>query len=138
MSLSELKEHLSMKEKKMQEIKMNKEQMRDMQLQKRLQAKSERLEREQWLRDWAKPREDLLCEDLEPLPATREIELPHNIPANCIGEIFCLVSCCNLFGEMMDVKNSLSEKVTVESLCTALACTEVDGLYSEILVMFLG
>ncbi|CAD5121222.1 DgyrCDS9756 [Dimorphilus gyrociliatus] len=138
MSLSELKEHLSMKEKRMQEIKMNKEQLRDMQMQKRLQAKNERLEREQWLRDWAKPREDLQCEDLEPLPISREIILPHNIPSDFIGDIFSLVSCCILFGDMLDIKNSLSEKVTVESLCRALTVTEVDGLYSEILVMFLG
>lgn len=61
------------------------------------------------MREWNKPRDDLLCDDLAPLPPT--VAVPP-ILAPYFGDIVMVVEFLSVFGEHLGMENSFPEGVS--------------------------
>lgn len=62
------------------------------------------------LREWNKPRDDLLCEDLSPFPSS--ITVPA-ILGPYFSEIVMVVEFLSVFGELLGLENRFPDGVTI-------------------------
>ncbi|XP_011303501.1 bromodomain adjacent to zinc finger domain protein 1A isoform X2 [Fopius arisanus] len=108
-------------------------------LQKREKKKEERLKLaafSAYLRDWHKPREDLECEDLRPIPEGTPVSC--SIPDDSFGDFVMILEFLHFFHEELDVSSYFPSGLTFEMLEKALLAKETSGLWSDLLQLFLA
>ncbi len=92
------------------------------------EAQRKELERQkEELKEWKKPRDDLLCDDLAPLPEFPVVQLPDGIPVSCYGDLFCVLEFFRSFGSHLKIEEEYPAGVTLTDLCKILLTTQVEG-----------
>lgn len=77
------------------------------------------------LREWNKPRDDLLCDDLAPFPTS--IVVPP-ILAPHFGEIVMVVEFLTTFGEQLEIENTFPDGICLGECSVMVHQNVVRGL----------
>ena len=89
-----------------------------------------------YVRQWNKPREDLECEDLKPLPLATAIK--SEVLNNNFGDIAVILEFLSFFYDEVEVKTSFSNGLTLEALEKALTEKEFNGTLNELIQLLLA
>ncbi|XP_037072213.1 bromodomain adjacent to zinc finger domain protein 1A-like [Pollicipes pollicipes] len=89
----------------------------------------------EWLKDWTKPREDLLCEDHRELPVMLPVHT--RVPGQLFGGCLQLLEFVNSFGQLLELTDTFPLGLSLPLLERALVDTEVAGTLSDLLQVLL-
>ncbi|XP_066598355.1 bromodomain adjacent to zinc finger domain protein 1A isoform X2 [Prorops nasuta] len=89
-----------------------------------------------FVRQWNKPREDLECEDLCPIPTPTPINCP--IPNNKFGDAVMILEFLLSFNEELEVNTYFPGGLTLDILERALLIKETTGPWSDLLQLLLS
>ncbi|XP_063977638.1 bromodomain adjacent to zinc finger domain protein 1A isoform X2 [Diachasmimorpha longicaudata] len=106
---------------------------------KREKKKEERLKLaafSAYLRDWQKPREDLECEDLRPIPDPTPVNC--RIPDANFGDFVMIMEFLHFFHEELEILSYFPGGVTFDVLEKALLLKETSGPWSDLLQLLLA
>ncbi|CAG0890058.1 unnamed protein product [Cyprideis torosa] len=124
---------------KAEKQKLTQEEEKKRKMQQRAQERAKRKEEQKKLMDawkeYKKPREDLECDDLQPLPKGAQIRT--RVPNHLFGSVLQVLEFLRVFGDVLDLKKSLSANLSLETLEAALCDPEVDGHFAELLISLL-
>ena len=127
-----------------------KEDLKARALEEKAKRKEERLERKErkkeekqkqlafaaYVKEWNKPKEDLECEDLSPLPAS--------VPVNCsisndkFGDFAMILEFLQFFYEELEVNTYFTGGLNLETLEKAMMVKDVGGPFSDLLQLLLA
>jgi len=96
---------------------------------KRALEEKERLERER--KEWTKPRDDLECDDLKPLPTGVPISCP--IPSEVIGDALMILEFYNNFSEFFELEEIFPHGFTFDLLVKTLTEQSIKSPISDLL-----
>ncbi|XP_043204988.1 bromodomain adjacent to zinc finger domain protein 1A-like [Amphibalanus amphitrite] len=89
----------------------------------------------EWLKDWTRPREDLLCEDHQELPVMQPVHT--RVPAQLFGGCLQLLEFVSGFSPLLDLSDTFPLGVTLSVVERALCDGEVAGALSDLLQVLL-
>ncbi|KYN28417.1 Bromodomain adjacent to zinc finger domain protein 1A [Trachymyrmex cornetzi] len=89
-----------------------------------------------YMKQWNKPREDLDCEDLSPIPEPTVIKC--NIPNEKFGDFVMISEFLDFFNEELEVPVYFSGGFNLELLEKALLTKEASGPWSDLLQLLLS
>ncbi|KAF0306507.1 Bromodomain adjacent to zinc finger domain protein 1A [Amphibalanus amphitrite] len=89
----------------------------------------------EWLKDWTRPREDLLCEDHQELPVMQPVHT--RVPAQLFGGCLQLLEFVSGFSQLLDLSDTFPLGVTLSVVERALCDGEVAGALSDLLQVLL-
>lgn len=89
-----------------------------------------------YMKQWNKPREDLECEDLSPIPEPTVIKC--NIPNENFGDFAMISEFLEFFNEELEVSVYFSGGFNLELLEKALLTKEASGPWSDLLQLLLS
>ncbi|GIY19978.1 hypothetical protein CDAR_583872 [Caerostris darwini] len=129
------KERMKKELMKKQKIEEEKEKQKQDKINERLKKKEEKKQMAEYLNSWKKPRDDLECDDLKELPLPMPVDC--NIPHNCFGDALLILEFLNTFEKQVQVKDIFPHGVTFEQIEKALVETDIQGVFSDLLQLFL-
>ncbi|GFT00434.1 bromodomain adjacent to zinc finger domain protein 1A [Nephila pilipes] len=129
------KERLRKELLKKQKIEEEKERQKQEKLNERLKKKEEKKIMAEYLNTWKKPRDDLECDDLKDLPAPVPVDC--YIPQNCFGDAIMILEFLNTFEKQVQVKDVFPQSVNFEHVEKALTETDIQGVFNDLLQLFL-
>lgn len=88
-----------------------------------------------YVKQWNKPREDLECEDLCPIPEATVIKC--SIPNENFGDFAMILEFLQFFNEELDVSSYFTGGCNLELLEKALLTKETSGPWSDLLQLLL-
>lgn len=89
------------------------------------------------LLEWRKPRDDLLCDDHQPLPELPSIRCPSFLPIEHFGDVLVLLEFLSSFGEELNLKEYFpvvqesGVRVTLPMLYEALKTKDIDRVDND-------
>ncbi|XP_031833617.2 ATP-dependent chromatin assembly factor large subunit isoform X3 [Nomia melanderi] len=89
-----------------------------------------------YVRQWNKPREDLECEDLSPIP--QPVPVNTVIPNDKFGDCCMILEFLEFFNEELEVSSYFSNGFTLDLLEKALLTKEASGPWSDLLQLLLS
>ncbi|XP_078034586.1 ATP-dependent chromatin assembly factor large subunit isoform X2 [Augochlora pura] len=89
-----------------------------------------------YVKQWNKPREDLECEDLSPIPQPVPVETI--LPNNRFGDCCMILEFLEFFNEELEVDSYFSGGFTLDLLEKALLAKESSGPWSDLLQLLLS
>ncbi|XP_012057721.1 PREDICTED: bromodomain adjacent to zinc finger domain protein 1A [Atta cephalotes] len=89
-----------------------------------------------YMKQWNKPREDLECEDLSPIPESTVIKC--NVPNEKFGDFVMISEFLDFFNEELEVPVYFSGGFNLELLEKALLTKEASGPWSDLLQLLLS
>uniref|UniRef100_T1JGD9 WAC domain-containing protein n=1 Tax=Strigamia maritima TaxID=126957 RepID=T1JGD9_STRMM len=101
----------------------------------RERKREERRLRAQLLREWARPRDDLECDDLKELPTL--IPVKCDFPNELFGEAVMVLEFLHIFGELLNFNNAFPHGFEFGDLEKALIETNVRGIFGDLVQFFL-
>ncbi|CAK9304282.1 unnamed protein product [Gordionus sp. m RMFG-2023] len=102
----------------------------------REQKREEVKAKAEYLKAWNKPRDDLECDDLKPLPPSSKI--PTYLTGQCFADALVVLEFIASFGELLDVKDNFPDGLSFDQIERALLSDESNGPYFELLQFFLS
>ncbi|TKR75873.1 hypothetical protein L596_017107 [Steinernema carpocapsae] len=77
--------------------------------------------------EWKKPRDDLECDDLKPLPEFQELKLPDWLTTDMLLRCMAICQFIDCFSSLMSLKEHLkSSKVTLDKVLYAVMCNDAN------------
>ncbi|KAK0414460.1 hypothetical protein QR680_011440 [Steinernema hermaphroditum] len=77
--------------------------------------------------EWKKPRDDLECDDLKPMPAFAELKLPEWLSTDVLMRCMALCQFIDSFSSLMNLKEHLkSNKITLDKVLLAVMCNDAN------------
>ncbi|GLG93051.1 Homeotic protein female sterile [Gryllus bimaculatus] len=110
-----------------------KERQQEERQRKKAKLEEEKLKFAKFMKEWRKHREDLLCEDLKPLPVPSEINC--RIPNALFGDFMMVLEFLYSFSNVLTMK--ITGGVSFEILERALVETEIAGPLNDIIKVLL-
>lgn len=101
----------------------------------RERKREERRVRDEEIRLWLKPRDDLECDDLKDIPSPTPVKC--GIPNELFGDIVMVLEFLHTFGPALGLKDFFPQGITFEHLEVALTEKDVNSSLSEIFQFFL-
>ncbi|KAF4527597.1 hypothetical protein B566_EDAN015151 [Ephemera danica] len=101
----------------------------------RVKAKEEKKRLEEYYKEWSKPRDDLLCEDLRDLPQACMVQC--RIPNHLFGDFVAVLEFLTSFRDILNVQNFFPKGMTFELLERAVVEKELAGPMSDLLQLLL-
>ncbi|XP_033347822.1 bromodomain adjacent to zinc finger domain protein 1A isoform X4 [Bombus vosnesenskii] len=89
-----------------------------------------------YIRQWNKPREDLECEDLSPIPEATPVK--SSIPNEKFGDSVMILEFLEFFNEELEVSAYFPNGFTLDLLEKALLLKETSGPWSDLLQLLLA
>ncbi|XP_076765181.1 ATP-dependent chromatin assembly factor large subunit isoform X3 [Xylocopa sonorina] len=89
-----------------------------------------------YVRQWNKPREDLECEDLFPIPQATPVKI--SIPNEKFGDSVMILEFLEFFNEELEVSAYFPSGFTLDLLEKALLVKEASGPWSDLLQLLLS
>ncbi|KAL8611016.1 hypothetical protein ACOMHN_042632 [Nucella lapillus] len=100
--------------------------------QKKLEEKKKKMEQE---REWNRPREDMECDDLKPLPELKELKM--RIPTHLFGDTLMILEYVNAFKSMFDFEQFFPKGLTWDHMLSAVMEADQQGPMCDLLQMLL-
>jgi len=92
-----------------------------------LQAKEEKRLQADRMREWARPRDDLLCDDLQPFPTSAPVP---SVLSPIFGDIIMVIEFLNTFGEHLGVEDRFPSGINIGWLLDIYLCGLLIGMSS--------
>ncbi|KAG7202578.1 hypothetical protein KM043_009773 [Ampulex compressa] len=89
-----------------------------------------------YMRQWNKPREDLECEDLAPIP--EPVPVKCNVPNEKFGDFAMILEFLEFFSEELDVATYFPSGFSLDLLEKGLLTKEASGPWSDLLQLLLA
>ncbi|XP_054713885.1 bromodomain adjacent to zinc finger domain protein 1A-like isoform X2 [Uloborus diversus] len=112
-----------------------KEKQRIEKLKEKEKKKEEKKKKLEYLNSWKKPRDDLECDDLKELPSSTPVDC--GIPQSCFGDAIMILEFLNTFGQKVQIKDVFPQGITFEQIEKALVETDIQGVFNDLLQLFL-
>ncbi|KFM78225.1 Bromodomain adjacent to zinc finger domain protein 1A, partial [Stegodyphus mimosarum] len=129
------KERMKIKDDQKKKLEEDKERQRQEKLKEREKKREEKKILAEYLNSWKKPRDDLECDDLKDLPAATPVEC--DIPQDCFGDAVMILEFLNTFGKQVQIKDVFPHGFTFEHIEKALVETDIQGVFNDLLQLFL-
>ncbi|KAK3751462.1 hypothetical protein QZH41_000753 [Actinostola sp. cb2023] len=88
------------------------------------------------LKEWSRPREDLELDDLKDLPEPLPVQV--KIANKLFGDAVMVVEFLYVFGSLFDIKDEFPTPLNFSMLEDAIAETDAEGVYYDLLQFLLG
>ncbi|XP_065338949.1 bromodomain adjacent to zinc finger domain protein 1A [Cloeon dipterum] len=129
-----------MKQKLIEDAKREKEQEKQTKKEERSKAREkareEKRQLDEFYKEWNKPKDDLMCEDLKEMPEPCAVQC--RIPNSLFGEFMAILEFLHGFKEELRVKDFFPQGMSFEVLERALVEQEIAGPLSELLHLLLN
>ncbi|XP_059474991.1 bromodomain adjacent to zinc finger domain protein 1A [Neocloeon triangulifer] len=102
----------------------------------REKAREEKRLLDEFYKEWNKPKDDLMCEDLKELPDPCAVQC--SIPNHLFGEFMAILEFLHCFKEELEVKNFFPQGMSFDVLQRALVEHEIAGPLSDLLQLMLA
>ncbi|KAK2583060.1 hypothetical protein KPH14_009093 [Odynerus spinipes] len=118
------------------EVKAKRLEERVLRIERRKEEKQKLAALAMYIKEWNKPREDLECEDLYPIPESVEVKC--NIPNDKFGDFAFILEFLEFFDEELEVTTYFPGGFNLELLERSLLVKEASGPWSDLLQLLLS
>lgn len=87
------------------------------------------------MKEWSKPRDDLECDDLRPLPCPRPVTT--RMQNELFGDVIEVLEFFECFGDVVGLRDRFPQGVTLDTMEKALLETDMNGPLTDLLAVFL-
>uniref|UniRef100_A0A914X6T8 Uncharacterized protein n=1 Tax=Plectus sambesii TaxID=2011161 RepID=A0A914X6T8_9BILA len=99
----------------------------------RERAREEKRRERELVLEWKKPRDDLACDDLKPLPDFDSVNLPDWLPPEAFGDFLSVLEFFWSFGDQLGIKeHHTSNRVTFDDLMQAITSRETNSPLTDL------
>lgn len=117
---------------RIEEEKMKKKEEREKEREKKREERKKQIEK---LKEWSRPREDMECDDLKPLPELSAVKTP--LPPPVFGDALMILEYVNAFKSVFDFKQFFPKGFSWAQLESALLTSDPQGPLCDLIQMLL-